>query len=130
MLSRRDYTVHQVKSKLQSKDFTSEEIEQLIKLAIEHGWLNEQRFIENYIHYRSQRGIGPKRIQFELAQKGINLSQLKEISNDQWRTNLKIVLQKKYGSTQLARDAKERAKQLRFLYGRGFTYEQIQSVLE
>lgn len=115
-----------MKLKLQAKDFTEQEIEQLIESAINNGWLNEQRFVEHYIHYRSQRGIGPKRIQFELAQKGINLSQIK--GNCDWQAHLKTLLQKKYGDTRLAVDIKVRAKQLRFLYSRGFTHEQIFSL--
>ena len=87
------------------------------------GWLSEQRALEQLVHARRGK-FGSGRIRQELLSKGIaedavarTLPQLK----DGDLVAARAVWTKKFGS--VARNAQERARQIRFLQGRGFALE-------
>jgi regulatory protein len=92
-----------------------------------HRYLCEQRFTESRIHVRAARH-GNLRIQQELAQHGIALDAdaaqtLKASEIDRARN----VWSRKFGAP--AADAAGRARQARFLTGRGFSAETVRRVL-
>jgi regulatory protein len=85
--------------------------------------------VEQVVHVRRSK-FGSRRIVHELQQKGIDedliaaaLPHLKETELETART----VWRKKFGAMPI--NAKERAKQIRFLMSRGFTSEIIRQVL-
>ncbi|OGT47873.1 MAG: hypothetical protein A3E83_03180 [Gammaproteobacteria bacterium RIFCSPHIGHO2_12_FULL_41_20] len=126
-LAQRDYTVAELQRKLQIKDFSSADIHTFLSEARQAGWLNETRYIENYIHMRQQKGYGPLRIQAELRSKGItdeNIAQQLDIDDNAWQITITRVWQK-YSKGKLPQDLKTRIKHRRFLQYRGFTQEQI-----
>jgi regulatory protein len=93
------------------------------------GWLSDARATTQFVDARRSR-FGTQRIAHELRQKGIAenliddaLPQLKETELETARA----VWQKKFGVQPL--DAKEKAKQMRFLQSRGFSMETIFKVL-
>lgn len=129
-LARREYTRDELYRKLLPYAEESDTLEDLLADFEARGWLSEQRFVEQVVHARSGR-YGSRSIAHELRQKGVPdelieqaLPQLKE--ND--LENARAVWAKKFG--QLPADAKERAKQMRFLQGRGFSFQVIAKVLE
>lgn len=89
--------------------------------------LSEERFVESRIHARAAR-YGNRRIAQELAQHGLALD---APSAEQLRQNererAREVWARKFGRP--AADAAERARQARFLTGRGFTTEVVRQVL-
>lgn len=90
-------------------------------------YLSQQRFVESRIHVRAARH-GNLRIQQELAQHGIALDadaaqSLKASEVDRARE----VWSRKFDSP--AADAAGRARQARFLTGRGFSAETVRRVL-
>lgn len=92
--------------------------------------MSHERFIESYIHARCNKGFGPLRIQAELTQRGIPQELIDphlKITDNAWIIKIREVWQKRF-KNQPPKDAKTRAQQMRFLYGRGFTVEQIESV--
>ncbi len=116
--------------KLRTKNFPSALIETVLNSLAQEGLFSDQRFTEAYISMRSQRGYGPLRIQAELRERGIsddmmaaNLNAYDEI----WQINLQKLAKKKYIKG-LAKDRLTRAKQIRFLQYRGFSFEHIQQL--
>ena len=109
------------------------EVDQLIDWLRAQGYLSETRFVESRVHARAQR-YGSLRIKLELAQHGLALSadaqaELKATELDRARS----LWQRKFGTTGLA-DAADgnpalRARQMRFLSGRGFSPAVIRQVL-
>jgi regulatory protein len=94
--------------------------------------INEQRFTENYIHWRRAKGYGPLRIAMELQARGITREMIAEqldISDNAWFQQVQKVWHK-YFKGNANSDFKLRAKQIRFLLHKGFTQEQIESVFE
>lgn len=94
--------------------------------------LSDDRFMESLIRARRNRGYGPLRIQKELQEKGVApeaiASWLDATSRD-WIDDIRRVQRKKFGA-HLPRNYTERARQARFLQYRGFTYDQIQQLLD
>jgi regulatory protein len=93
------------------------------------GWLSDQRAAAQLIHLKRNR-FGTQRITYELRQKGIAeelidavLPSLKENEMEAARE----VWQKKFFT--LPGDAKEKARQMRFLQSRGFSIDVIIKVL-
>lgn len=129
-LARREYTRDELYRKLLPYTEESDSLEDLLADFKARGWLSEQRFVEQVVHARSGR-YGSRSIAHELRQKGVAeelieqaLPQLKESDLE----NARAVWVKKFG--QLPADAKERVKQMRFLQGRGFSFQVIAKVLE
>jgi len=129
-LARREYTRDELYRKLLPYTEEADTLEDLLTDFKARGWLSEQRFVEQVVHARGGR-YGSRYIAHELREKGVAaelieqaLPQLQESDLETART----VWAKKFG--QLPEDAKARAKQMRFLQGRGFSFPVIAKVLE
>jgi regulatory protein len=131
LLARRSHSVKELSKKLLARDFPIHEIQPLCEILQQDKLLNDENFTQEYIHYRSQKGYGPLRIQAELFQRGIPLpiieNQLKSQHNS-WHEKIIKIWKKKF-KNQLPKDRKTHAQQMRFLQYRGFTTEQINPIL-
>ena len=97
----------------------------------EEGLLSESRYLERYINYRAGSGYGPLRIREELSQRGLVRGDIEEAlreSGFNWQEQLEDTWRRKF-SGQLPVDAKERARQGRFLSYRGYPLEMIGRLL-
>ena len=131
LLSRRDHSRHELSQKLLNKGHAPENIAPVLEELHRKAYINESRMAENYIHFRSARGFGPLRIQQELQARGIPpeiIAEQLNITDNAWLIGARKAFKKQFGS-QIATDFKMKAKQLRFLQYRGFTREQIGSVI-
>ena len=103
------------------------EVDALLDWLQAQRYLCEERFAESRIHARSSR-FGNLRIRQELQQHGVCLSP--EVSADlrqSERDRAREVRQRKFGDSPVP--ASDRARQARFLAGRGFSAEVIWQVL-
>ena len=92
------------------------------------GYLNEARFIESRVNARAPR-YGNLRIQQELSQHGVAPDEASRLALKQTElARARQVWQRKFG--QIAQDAAGRAKQMRFLAGRGFSTEVIRKLVQ
>ena len=101
------------------------------RLEQEH-LVSDDRFMESLIRARRNRGYGPLRIQKELQEKGVTAEAIEgwlDVSGREWLEDIRRVQRKKFGA-RLPKSYPERARQARFLQYRGFTYDQIQKVLD
>ena len=95
------------------------------------GLLSNRRFTEQYVGSRLARGQGPLRIREELRRRGVDGAAAKEAieSDDEfWSGQASRARRKRFGEAMPA-DGREWVRQARFLERRGFTAEQIRSVL-
>lgn len=132
MLTRRDHTRQELTHKLAAKGHTPEPIEAILTELAQGGYLNESRFVENYIYFRRRRGIGPKRIAEELAKRGVRDEMIAEhvqIADNAWFVEARNVWLKHFKGEKPA-DFKAKAKQMRFLHYRGFTQEHIDTLFD
>jgi regulatory protein len=77
-LEHRERSVHEVKSHLRSKGFREEEIETELEYLKSLHYLDDVRYCGSYISYGLGKGRGPVRLQFELAEKGIDGATIQE----------------------------------------------------
>jgi regulatory protein len=126
LLARREHSVKELQTKL-SADFDIDNINELIEKLISANLQSDERFTENYIRYRSQRGFGSQRIRQELKERGVTADIISNELNTaeiDWFSLAITVRCKRFGEL-VPDSAKDKAKQQRFLQYRGFTHEQI-----
>ncbi|HDZ56214.1 MAG TPA: regulatory protein RecX [Pseudomonas xinjiangensis] len=122
LLARREHTYTELQRKLLQRGATSEQIGVELDRLQTDGLLSNERFCEAYVHARSQRGFGPQRLREELRQRGVSASMIETTFRDgswDWQQLAQTTFQKRFPEGP-ARDAKERARQLRFMQYRGF----------
>jgi regulatory protein len=98
----------------------------LEKLASE-GLQSDERFAESFVHHRIGMGQGPIKIQQELRQRGVDQALIDNALTAEsfdWLSLANEVRLKKFGDS-IPDDYQKKAKQLRFLYSRGFNTELI-----
>ena len=131
-LAMREHSKQELRNKLKKKDYVEGvDINKLLAELEENNYLNEARFVESYIRYRSSRGFGPNKIRSELQIRGISTS----LSNNgfeeaevDWYQIAKEQLGKKFGSS-LSEDFKTKSKRMRFLSTKGFSNDIIKEVI-
>lgn len=131
LLSRRDYSFYELSEKLKQKGFRPDEVAQVLDSLVKSHLQSDYRFAEMIVKVRSENGYGPVRIQNELKKKRISDSIIHQVlfeSDCDWLELLQRAYQKKYRGKKPVNYA-EKVKQIRFLQYRGFTVEQIESVV-
>lgn len=103
------------------------QVERLLDALQAQGLLSDERFIDSRLRVRAP-GTGTRRIQMELARHGLKLplQPLQQLRDSELQRATRL-WQRRFGTP--AADAKERARQQRFLAGRGFDGEVIRRVL-
>jgi regulatory protein len=128
-LARREHSRFELERKLKPHAQTSEELSSLLDALEQRGFLSAARMVEQVIHMRKNR-FGSQRIAHELREKGIAENLIAEALPNIRETeqeSAREVWRKKFGA--MPADAKELARQMRFLRGRGFAAEVIHQVL-
>jgi regulatory protein len=126
-LGRRDHSVNELKLKLKRKTDNTEWIESSINYLISQGYLNDKRFVENYLKDSyDYKQFGPTKVKQELKQKGIDNelinSTMLELEYDYYDLAFKCLVKK---CRQDIIDKKEHDKLTRFLLSRGFNFDMI-----
>jgi len=129
MLARREYSRLELGRKLAPFAENPEDIPGLLDDFERRGWLSERRVVEQVLASRRRR-FGAQRIVHELREKGLSEAaiagaqlQLQESELDAARA----VWMKKFGV--VPANAREKARQMRFLQGRGFSLDIIRRLL-
>lgn len=94
-------------------------------------YLSDKRYTEAAVRYDITKGYGPAKIAYRLREKGVNEVYIQRYLYAQdidWVLLITTVRQKRFG-VEIPRAIKERAKQSRFLAGRGFTTDMIRTEL-
>ncbi|MGX5201291.1 regulatory protein RecX [Aliikangiella sp. IMCC44632] len=152
LLGVREYANKEIALKLQSKGFDACVVTECLEYLKLNNWLNESRYCESYIRFKSARGIGKQRINHELTQKQVDAKlaqQAMQQAQVDWQALCDSVLIKKTRSmvtTSLAANFEELSAQhaevaitpikqnlkqyrqlQRFLQYRGFDSQQIRA---
>jgi regulatory protein len=129
-LARREYTRIELARKLAPYCEDRDEIAALLDDFTQRGWLNETRYAEMLVQARQDK-FGSRRIIHELREKGVSeetiAATLPEVQENELET-ARAAWVKKFGAAPA--DAREKAKQMRFLAGRGFCADTIRRVVQ
>ena len=132
LLARREHSRQELQRKLARRfAVDAEVIFSVINQLTQEGLQSDQRLAEALLRYRTNRGQGPLKIKAEMREKCIESDLIEQIfdeANIDWFDLALRVLEKRYGDGS-AVDASERAKRTRFLQQRGFSFDQIQTVM-
>jgi regulatory protein len=131
LLARREHGRVELTRKLRSRGAADELIEAALDRLAEEGLLSEARYLEAFVGYRARAGYGPLRIREELTQRGLARSDIEQALRDSgidWREQLEDTWRRKFAG-ELPADARERARQGRFLSYRGYPLDLIGRLL-
>ena len=131
LLAGREYATAELRQKLRGQGHGPEAVEEVLRALTEDGLLSDGRFAESFVRSRVAKGYGPVRIGYELQQRAIDDALVLECLaryQSEWSSRVAAVRRKRFG-TLLPKDARERARQFRFLQYRGFTPDQIRALL-
>lgn len=132
LLSQRDYSRYELAFKLSLKGFNDDASNPILDEFVEKGYINDQRFTENFIRWQQQKGYGPYWIRFALESRGIAseiIAEQLDMTDNAWFIHARKVWQKHFKNN-LPVDPKICAKQIRFLTARGFTKAHIESIFK
>jgi regulatory protein len=154
LLARREHSRYELRQKLLLRDYDVALVEDVLDYMAEEHWQSDERFTENYVRSRINKGYGRLKIQAELQERAVDSSLIAiHLSQDEdfWFEQIKQVWQKKFNKSlpklTAVRGIKveperrnaaygerssvsefansELMKQYRFLQSRGFTGEDI-----
>jgi regulatory protein len=129
MLARREYSRLELERKLASFAENPDDIPGLLDDFERHGWLSEGRVIEQVLASRRRR-FGAQRIAHELREKGLSDAAIAgaqlQLQEGELET-ARAVWMKKFGV--VPANARDKARQMRFLQGRGFSLDTIRHLL-
>ena len=131
-LARREYSAKELRGRLVDVGYDSEAVDGALRTLQEKGMQSDARFAEVFCRSRVAKGYGPARIEYELRDYGIDAEIVADVMSGHeqtWRQELARLLAKRTRGADL-RDARERAKQIRFLYGRGYSDAQIRAAMK
>jgi regulatory protein len=128
-LARREHSRAELARKLAPYAESSDEVRRLLDEIEAKKLLSDRRFTEALVRRRGER-LGSARVGQELRERGVGADLLNEAVDGLRRTELqraRAVWKRKFGVR--AADARERARQMRFLAQRGFDAEVIRRVV-
>ena len=129
MLARREYSRPELARKLAPFAENPEDIPGLLDDFERRGWLSERRVVEQVLASRRRR-FGAQRIAHELRGKGLSEAAIAGAQLQLQESELetaRAVWMKKFGV--MPANARDKARQMRFLQGRGFSLDIIRRLL-
>ena len=131
LLSMREHSVKELQDKLSAKTDNIDVVLSVMDFLLSNDYVSDGRFTEAFVRSRANKGHGPIKIRAELRAKGVKSLLVDEHLNDSaamWFDAALALYDKKYGDEPVL-DYKSWSKRARFLQGRGFNMEHIQSVV-
>lgn len=132
LLARREHSVKELMTKLAGRCADEDMLDNVIFSLQESGYVSDQRFVESFLRQRVNQGYGPKKIQFDMRDKGISADMLDLAMQEQeidWFALALDVYRRKFRSEE-SFDAKGYAKRMRYMMQRGFDAEQTRYAID
>jgi len=129
LLARREHSLAELAGKLRAYASPEEELEALLEDLSRRRLLSDERYAESRAHALSRK-YGAARIVHELRAKGLDKALAEQASGIARTTEVeraREVWRRKFRVAPKTRE--ERAKQMRFLRSRGFSFDAIRAVL-
>ena len=126
LLARREHSHRELERKLSPYAESSEALDVLISELKAKNQLSEARFAEERARQLSRK-YGAARIRQDLKSKGVGEELVEHVSSEGDLERARAILERKYRQPAATRD--ERAKRMRFLQSRGFSFDIIFKLL-
>lgn len=134
LLSLREHGSGELRTKLLQKGYQKAAIAEVIDYLKNKNYLNDERFADLYtnelIHHKR---IGPAKLREKLYQRGVSGDTIQSVilnyDHEAQIENCRYHLQKKFKSQTTFETREEKAKAIRYLQGKGFSWDVINSVI-
>ncbi len=139
ILSRRSHSVYELKTKLKMKEFSEKNIEKVLQELSELGYLDDNKFAEEFYHSRTRyKNDGLRKITGQLRQRGVESSIIDAIVRNNSEDSVHLENALKLAKIKLTSvnyknthdTAKLRAKLSLYLQNKGFSFDIIREVLK
>jgi regulatory protein len=131
LLSRREHSVQELQNKLRLREFQPDDITEVIDFLIVEDYISESRFADCIFRTRISKGYGKRFIVNELGQKGLtqrDIALAAENVDVNWYHQAEEVYNKRFKEVNIT-DNKDKAKRIRFMQYRGFSSDEILTVM-
>ena len=125
LLSRREHGARELKAKLVQRGIEADDAEAAVTELARDGWQSDLRYAQAVIRSRAGHGYGLMRVEHELSHAGIGRDTIDAALAEEavdWETVAREVWSRRF---EAPRDARERAKQFRFMASRGFSADRL-----
>lgn len=133
-LSFRSRSEKELASYLAEKELGNKDVAVVIERVRELGLIDDVDFCRQVIESKIKRAYGPKKIYFDLLNKGIEAHVAKEmlaaIEPETWGNAIKNFLHKKRISPAVLDDSKEKARLSASLYSRGYDGQTVKNAID
>ena len=135
LLSLREHGSGELRTKLFRKGYQKAAITEVIEYLKEKNYLNDERFAELFSDELIQRKqVGPAKLKEKLYQRGVPRDVIDDIMLNYDREtqleNCRYHLEKKFKNRRSFETREEKAKAVRYLQGKGFSWGIISSVIQ
>jgi len=123
-LARREHSRIELRRKLVSIAPEGEDIDALLDDLVKRGWLSDARYAEQSIRAKARR-FGPIKVRHELRAKGVGdevIAAAFRSAGEDGAAHIETVWRSRFHAAPAGE--RERARQIRFLQGRGFSLEE------
>ena len=127
LLARREHSRAELARKLAPHAESPAAIEAVLELLLSKKQLSDERFAEGRARVLSRK-YGAAHIRHDLKSKGVADEVVDRVSSEGEVERARAILERKYRQPATTRE--ERAKRMRFLQGRGFSYDIIRGLLK
>lgn len=130
LLARREHTRAELARKLQAAGYDAADVAPLLDEFESKNWLSDRRFAESWVADHRAKS-GSVKLAYELRQRGVPDTVIDEVLRGEEDSELdraRAVWRKKFGTPPA--DAAEKARQMRFLLGRGFSTTLANKVID
>ena len=130
IIERTEKTSKEIKEKLVLNGYPEKVAMRVISFLTKYGFVNDEDYARRYMQYKSSKR-SLRQIRMELMRKGISKDVLSSIEEDMKideSETIRILARKKYRSLD-SLDETEKRKLIRYLLGKGFSYEKIKDAL-
>jgi len=131
LLARREHARAEIKQKLKIRGYEESLASEIVDELTRSKLLSDERFAEEFIRSRAERGQGAIRLRAELRQLNLPAELIESrmvAAQVDWARLARDIRKRKFGEN-IPKAPAERAKQMRFLQYRGFTADQIRRAM-
>ncbi len=130
MLGRQELSKQQLTQKLLLTEAEAEEVKALVEELAASDYQSDARMAAMTVRANARKGRGPARVRQDLKTRAIDVELAQDsLNNTNW-LELAVQLRRRKFGIELPNDAKEKARQLRFLMYRGFTMDMCLKALK
>ena len=121
-LKRSELSEHQLRSRLQNKNFDPQAVSQAVEKLLKNNYLDDRRLAENLVRHAYEHGRGPRWVHQALVRRGVSdelVTEAEASSRETQYERARHLLANRYGPL-AQQDPATAARASRFLIGRGF----------